>query len=92
MSHGALAHTGQPARTYEPTPLSLTDSEKAALKALADDRFEGNKSMAARYMIRHFALCQFPLIGIDPRRTEPATNASTACAPAEASTATSGRV
>ena len=65
MSHGEHGQTTQSARTYEPTPLSLTDSEKAALKALADDRFEGNKSMAARYMIRHFALCQFPLIGID---------------------------
>lgn len=81
MSHGELAQAGQPARTYEPTPLSLTDSEKAALKALADDRFEGNKSMAARYMIRHFALCQFPLIGIEPPcaglpRPEAVTNAT----------------
>ncbi len=59
-----MSHHETP-RTYEPTPLSLTDDEEAALKALADDRFEGNRSMAARYMIRHFATCQFPLIGID---------------------------
>ncbi len=63
-------------RTYEPTPLSLTDGEKAALKALADDRFEGNRSMAARYMIRHFATCQFPVIGIDLPSPERAASAS----------------
>jgi hypothetical protein len=62
---GDLTQAAQPARTYEPTPLSLTDTDKALLKALADERFEGNKSMAARFMIRHFAVCQFPLIGIE---------------------------
>ena len=63
--------TRESARTYEPTPLSLTERDKALLRALADQRFEGNKSMAARYMIRHFALCQFPLIGIHLPWPEP---------------------
>ena len=84
MSHGERGQSTQSARIYEPTPLSLTDSEKAALRALADDRFEGNKSMAARYMIRHFAVCQFPLIGLDGTSREPEARAS------EAGAATAG--
>ena len=75
-----MRHEGIP-RTYEPTPLSLTDGDKALLKALADERFGGNKSMAARFMIRHFAICQFPLIGIEmpPARSSPGACGANAC-------------
>lgn len=60
-------HPNQPDRSYRNPGIALGDVEIAAVESFAKAQFEGNKSMAARYMIRHFATCQFPLLGIEPQ-------------------------
>lgn len=52
-------------RTYKSTPLALSDVEIAAIHQLAALNYEGNRSMAARAMIRHFVTCQFPSLGLN---------------------------
>lgn len=58
---------------FRNTPMALGDVEISAVQTLANARYDGNKSMAVRNMIRHFATCQFPLLGItDDETPDPA--------------------
>lgn len=43
---------------------TLQARQVAIVQALADERFEGNQSMALRFIISHFESCQFPLLGL----------------------------
>jgi len=60
-----MSDSEAPTRTYVNFPMAMSDVEIEAVRMLANARYEGNKSMATRAMIRHFVTCQFPKIGLD---------------------------